>query len=235
MIKLISACNADPAYAELAAISQGSIRKYCRQHALKPVIRQIDQTERPPSWYKIKFLKEELEKGDAEYCLWLDADTLIYNRDFDLRTLTRSGKDIYIAKDDININCGVLLLRNSPFTLKLLDQIWNMTHCLDHPWWEQQALVELIEADFEGIHQRIEYVPQKTFNAYIYGLYGKRHDPGEFDLDSFVVHFPGMPLVTRRWKMTELSKPKQVWKRRRLKLRRFLARLGLVGNSATAG
>ncbi|HEV2695613.1 MAG TPA: hypothetical protein VG347_22165 [Verrucomicrobiae bacterium] len=235
MIKLISACNSEPAYAELARISQASIRKYCRKHSLKYAFYQIAETERAASWYKIKFLKEELERGDAEYCLWLDADTLIYNRDFDLRTLTRSGKEIYVAKDDLNINCGVLLLKNSALNRKLLDKIWGMTHCLDHPWWEQQALVDLIQADYEGIRERIEYVPQKTFNAYIYGLYGKRHEAGEFDLDSFVVHFPGMPLVTRHWKMTELSKPKQAWKRRRLKLRRFLAGLGFNVNCSATG
>jgi hypothetical protein len=141
-------------------------------------------------------------------------------------------KDIYVAKDDLNINCGVLLLKNSPFNLKLLDKVWSMTHCLDHTWWEQQALIELIEADYEGIRQRIEYVPQKTFNAYIYGLYGKRHDAGEFNLDSFIVHFPGLPPVTRRWKMNELSHYSQGWKRCRHKLRRFLARPGPNGNSS---
>jgi hypothetical protein len=95
---------------------------------------------------------------------------------------------------------------------------------------EQQALIELIETDYEGIRQRIEYVPQKTFNAYLYGLYDKRYDAGEFTLDSFVVHFPGLRMDIRRWKMTELSHYSQGWKRCRHKLRRFLARLGRGGN-----
>ena len=63
------------------------------------------------------------------------------------------------------ITAALLLLKSSAFTLNLLDRVWSMTHCLNHPWWEQQALIELIEADYEDIWQRIEYVPQKTFNA----------------------------------------------------------------------
>ena len=75
---------------------------------------------------------------------------------------------------------------------------------------------------------------KKPSTPYLYGLYGKRHDAGEFNLDSFAVHFPGLRMEVRRWKMSELSHYSQAWKRFRHKLRRFPARLGLNGNSSAA-
>ncbi|HSY19111.1 MAG TPA: hypothetical protein VK815_12280 [Candidatus Acidoferrales bacterium] len=232
MIKLISACNREPAYHELADVSRSSIQKYCARHSFPFAFHEITQTGRPASWYKLKILREEMEKGDAEYYLWVDVDAVVFNLDYDLRALTRSGKEIYLAKDDTNINCGVLLLRKSAFNVKLLETLWGMTHCLDHPWWEQQALIELIEADHEGIRQRIEYVPQRIFNAYIYKFYGKKYAAGEFNRDSFVVHFPGLPLATRLRRMNLACRYLQPWRRFGLVTGRFFAWCGANGNYA---
>ena len=232
MIKLISACNREPAYLEMAAICQPSIRKYCRRHSFLFAFHEITSSDRPASWYKLKILREELEKGEADHYLWVDADAVIFNLNFDLEALARSGKEMYLARDNLNINCGVWLLKRSAFNLKLLDTLWNMTHCLSHPWWEQKALIELIEADYEGLRNKIEYVPQQIFNAYDYGLYDQPHKAGQFNKHSFVVHYPALPLAIRLREMAQTSRYLRPWRWFGLRTGKFFARCARRRNSS---
>jgi hypothetical protein len=197
MIKIITACDDNPRYVEMSEICQSSIKKYCTQHSLSFSFRQIPENDRRAVWYKIKFLKEELETGSEEYCLWIDTDAIIYNRNFDLKTLTASGREIYLSKDILGLNTGVMLFKKSDFNIRLLDKIWGMTHCFNHPWQEQQALIELVESNYEDIQKKLEFVPQKILNSYVYEMHGKRHAEGEFYRHSFVVHFPNLPYKIR--------------------------------------
>lgn len=201
MIKIITACDESKPYQELADICRFTIKRYCKRNGLAYSFYRISETERPPSWYKIRLLKKEFERKKTRYCLWMDSDALIHNPDFDLRSVIRPGKELYLSRDFNGINAGIMLWKNTRLNKRLLGRIWRSTRYLKHQWWEQKALIELVKADFEGIRERLEILPQKLFNAYDYSLYQKNHPPGQLDANSFILHFPGLAHDVRKKQM----------------------------------
>ncbi len=201
MIKIITACNHSKPYQELADLCKFSIKQYGRRNGIAWSFHRITDTTRPPAWYKIRFLRQEFERHETRFCLWIDSDALIYNRDFDIRSLIKPGKDLYLSNDCHGLNAGVMLWKNTRPNKRLLDRIWKSTRYLNHPWWEQKALSELVASDFQGIQDRLETIPQKLFNAYDYALYQKDHSPGQLDENSFILHFPGLSHEVRKREM----------------------------------
>jgi Nucleotide-diphospho-sugar transferase len=49
-------------------------------------------------------------------------------------------------------NTGVMYWRRTPQSLRLLDAAWEQTHLIDHPYWEQAALLELMGYDVRDWH-----------------------------------------------------------------------------------
>ena len=201
MIKIVTACNDSEAFGELSEICKFTIKRYCRRHGLGYSFYRITEKDRPPAWYKISLLQKEFERKNTHYCLWMDADSLIYNPDFDIHSVLKPGKEVYLSRDRNGINAGVMLWKNSLPNARLLRKIWRSTRFLHHRWWEQKALMELVKVDFGGIRERLEILPQKLFNAYDYSLYQKVHPPGQMDADSFVIHFPGLAHDIRKQQM----------------------------------
>jgi galactosyl transferase GMA12/MNN10 family len=201
MIKIITACDDSPKFRELSAICRYSIRKYCRRHSHEFAFHTIHESARPPSWYKIPLIKRELQQKRIRYCLWMDADSLIYNQRFDIRSLLRPGKSLYLSEDVNGLNAGVMLWKNTPANHRLLDKIWSMERFIHRHWWEQLAMMELVRNNHRGIRERIEYVPQKILNAYDYELYDRAYHPGQRDADSFIAHYPGLGHEIRKERM----------------------------------
>jgi|GEM_PF-6884155 len=201
MIKIITACDNSKTHAELAEICKFSIKKYCRLHRLAYDFHTITETEVPAAWYKIQLLRKELENKKTRFCLWLDADSLIRNPDFDIRSLIREKKALYLAEDCNGVNTGVMLWKNTRLNKRLLKQIWKARHITKHPWAEQEALRLLILKNYEGIQDRVEWIPQNIFNAYDYALYGRTMESGQVNENSFIVHFPGLDFEIRKQHM----------------------------------
>ncbi len=201
MIKIITACNNSKTHTELAEICKFTIKKYCKRHGLKYAFHTITETKWPASWYKIQLLRKELENKKTRFCLWMDVDSLIYNPDFDIRSIIREKKGLYLAEDCNGINAGVMLWKNTRLNKRLLAEVWKSRHYVDHPWWEQEALRLLIEKNYEGIQKRLELIPQKMLNAYDYTHYGRTWESGQVDKSSFVVHFPGLDYAIRKQEM----------------------------------
>lgn len=78
--------------------------------------------------------------------LWLDADVIVADEGRDLADeLSPDDWQALVrhhTPDGEVPNCGVWLLR--PAMRPLLEQLWEMTQYLKHPWWEQGALCELL-------------------------------------------------------------------------------------------
>jgi galactosyl transferase GMA12/MNN10 family len=207
MITIITGCT--PNMLGVAAISRPTIERYCEKWGFEFMVCDLIEFSRPASWQKISLLLNEIDfpKLD-EFLLWVDTDAIILNQDFDVRSLIKDGKHIYISKDPNGINLGVCMWMCCPYSGNILNKMWHMEHCINHPWWEQQALAELIGMNFQGIQDHIEYVPQNVFNAYDYSLYLDKfpngHPEGQFDKNSFIVHFPGMSNEARISQMKKL-------------------------------
>jgi hypothetical protein len=138
---------------------------------------------------------KELESKNYKYLLWIDTDALINNYDFNLTSVLRRGKQLYMSKDHNGINAGVILIKNTKLMLNFFKKIQSMEDFIHKVNWDNAAIVNLINKNYLNIKTKLEIVPQKILNSYLYNLYKDiptNKQKGNFDKNiSFIVHFPG--------------------------------------------
>jgi len=178
-----------------------SKRNYCKKHGYEFILgdEKFWDRERPIPWSKIPFLLNVLENSkDGEYIFLSDADVYITNMDFDIEKsivpLLPLEKDLLMTIDSCgHINDGNILIRNSSWSRDFWKRVSEQTELLYHPWWENAAVIKLLEinpSDFA----KTEITNKCTlFNAYIQGIIGMPlWTPGDF-----LVHFAGIYDVKR--------------------------------------
>lgn len=153
---------------------------YCHRHGYRFVV-ETDRLgpafARPASWSKILLVRRELEAAD--WVLWTDADAMIVNPAVRLESLADPDADFVIAKDRNGINAGVFLLRSCPAAFKFLDRVWSETSFIDHYWWEQAAIMYVLDTGAHGL--RVKHPPKGAMNAY----------PEDYRPGDFIIHTPG--------------------------------------------
>jgi len=194
MLKVITAYN--NSYKPLIDISSSIITNYCNYHSFDYEAYKIpDNYIRPPSWSKIQYLITNLEEKKYQYILWIDADAIISGSSYDILSVIEPHRYIYISKDFNAINAGVILFANNSYNLDLLYKIWNKEEYINHSWWEQAALIELIDNNWNNVQDYIKYLPNKEFNAYPLEI--SSNSEYRSDDSSFITHFPSLPLELR--------------------------------------
>lgn len=150
--------------------------------------------DRPIPWSKVNFALDVLRRlPEGELVFLSDADVLITNPDLRLEDLVVSllppGKDLLMTIDACgHINSGNMLMRNSPWLRDWWYRVAQQTDLLYHIWWENAAMIRLLEtvpADLAKTEITAEHI---RFNAYLRGL------PGEplWTPGCFLVHFAGV-------------------------------------------
>jgi len=150
--------------------------------------------EKPIPWSKIDFVLDVLGKlPEGELVFLSDADVLITNPDLRLEdqvsTLLPAEKDLLMTIDACgHINSGNMLMRNSPWLRDWWQRVAQQVDLLYHIWWENAAMIRLLEtvpADLARTEITAEHI---RFNAYLRGLPGQPlWTPG-----CFLVHFAGV-------------------------------------------
>jgi hypothetical protein len=102
--------------------------------------------DRPPPWMKIPLIQDLFQRG-FERVVYLDADALVTNPDFDVEAVfgvpTANG-GLTLTEDEAGINCGVMFLEDGPALRRLLDLVWLFDADITHGTWEQFALKSLM-------------------------------------------------------------------------------------------
>ena len=186
MFKIITAYN--KRFEELANINIPIIKNYCGYYGYEYQIYKIPEDySRPAPWAKIEYLLKEINSKPNYYTFWIDSDAVILRHDIDLWSFIEPEKYIYLSKDLNNINTGVIIVKNNNLVKEFLEKAWTLTEYINHAWWEQASIIDLVDKDYLGINRYIKYVPQDIFNA--------------FDNDvkpySFIAHSPG-PFLERK-------------------------------------
>ena len=150
--------------------------------------------ERPIPWSKVDFVLDILGKiPEGELVFLSDADVLITNPALRLEDhvcpLLPAEKDLLMTIDACgHINSGNMLMRNSAWLKNWWTRVGQQTDLLYHIWWENAAMIRLLEmvpADLAKTEITAEHV---RFNAYLRGLPGQPlWTPG-----CFLVHFAGV-------------------------------------------
>jgi len=137
-------------YVDLLAISSITFETYAALHGydLRLSTQLLDQG-RPPAWSKIALVRQLLE--DYEEVLWVDADAIFLDISKDIAELIRPDKDLYLVEhlweaDETwrSANTGVFLVRSTPWARRFLDRVWAAEQYVDHPWWENAAVLDLL-------------------------------------------------------------------------------------------
>lgn len=149
---------------------------------------------RPVAWSKVPFLIETLKSLPEGALVWQsDADVLITNLDLKIEDhvlpLLPADKDMLLIFDACHhLNSGNILMRNTEWCRDFWRRVNQQTDCTYHIWWENMAMIQLIEknqSDRDKIHITKEH---KRFNAYVMGLPNEPlWEPGDF-----LVHFAGV-------------------------------------------
>ncbi|GEO81445.1 hypothetical protein [Pararhodospirillum oryzae] len=161
--RLILATGYDDGFAPLGDLAAGRLRAWGARLGVPVHVERALDTGRPPAWAKIAILGALLN-GATDWVLWVDADALVLRLDADPRPLLDPGRDLWLAchhqwvhpmpgmavRFDVP-NTGVMALKASDWTRDFLARVWAAERWLNHPWWENAAVLELM-----GYHRLLD-------------------------------------------------------------------------------
>lgn len=173
-----------------------SKRTYAEKHSYTFVLgnEEFWDRSRPIAWSKVPFLLHWLNKLPEGELVWLsDADVYITNMERKIEEqmvpLLPAEKDLLMSFDACgHINSGNILMRNTAWTRDYWKRVFEQEDCIYHIWWENAAMIKLMEAN-ESDRAKIEVSPKhKMFNAYLMGF----PDQPLWEPGDFLVHFAGV-------------------------------------------
>jgi len=173
-----------------------SKKTYCDKHGYEYILggEEFWDRERPIPWSKIPFLLDVMKKSvDGELIFMSDADVYITNMDTKIDNtivpLLPESKDLLMTIDSCgHINDGNILIRNSAWSRDFWTRVYDQTDLMYHPWWENAAVIKLLEENKNDLAMTEITNSCKTFNAYIQGL----PDAPLWTPGDFLVHFAGI-------------------------------------------
>ena len=150
----------DKNYAKIGNISKKSIKKYCNKFNFRNKIFTIPKNfERHPAWYKIKIIDNLLKNKKNKIIFWIDSDA-IFSRYVDFRNFLDDYHDFYLVshpvKAKINskykntqlaisrINTGVMVFKNTKFSYKLIQEVWDNKKFINSGWWDNSAFLDVL-------------------------------------------------------------------------------------------
>ena len=161
--------------------------------------------DRPCAWNKIPMTKKYLSSYD--YVFWSDADVLIKNYDFDLRKYIedKNDWDFVFSKCVWGVNSGNFFVKNTDSAIKMLDLIYSQTEFLNHGWWEQMAIIHLLETHEDFKSSCFIEENSRLFNAYTQDLNERspEFDQQKYQDGDFLIHYAGIDTDSVRKLMRE--------------------------------
>jgi hypothetical protein len=131
-------------HARLLDLSLPGFVEYAHRHDYTLITRAPGILMRPASWYKVSALLDALDRYDE--ALWLDADVVICDTSRDLADEVPADAWQALVRhhtpDGQVPNGGVWYVR--PQMRDTLRAIWKHDRYLNHGWWEQAALLDLL-------------------------------------------------------------------------------------------
>ena len=150
--------------------------------------------ERPIPWSKIPFVLSVMKTLPEGALLWLsDADVLITNPSIRLEEcmipLLPANKDLLMTLDACgHINSGNILFRNTAWMRAFWEKVWQRTDYLYHVWWENAAMIKVLDENIADFEKTEITGHHKKFNAFLRGVEGQPL----WEQGDFLVHFAGV-------------------------------------------
>jgi hypothetical protein len=153
---------------------------------------------RPIPWSKLLYLQSFL--NDYDYLFISDADVLITNPSLKIEDviLPQLGeKDLLWTMDECeHLNSGNMLLRcaSRDWIRSYLDLVWKQEDLIHHIWWENAAMIKVLETHPDHAAHVATCNKSWLFNAYLFGPTGKTIDPPRrlWKEGDLLIHFAGV-------------------------------------------
>lgn len=137
-------------HAALLELSRPSLERLAARHgwALDLRFRPFAH-DRPPAWNKVVAVRSLLE--DFDTVVWIDADAMVMDPEPDITAVATPDRFLWMTKHHFQgedqPNTGVLVVHAGDEARRFLDATWSVTHLVEHPWWEQAAMLHLLGFD----------------------------------------------------------------------------------------
>jgi len=169
---------------------------YARQHGYTYIQggEEFWDRERPIPWSKIPFVLAVMKTLPEGALLWLsDADVFITNPIIRLEEcmlpLLPANKDLLMTLDACgHINSGNILFRNTAWMRTFWDKVWKKKDYLYHVWWENAAMIKVLDENVDDFEKTEITGHHKKFNAFLRGIEGQPL----WEQGDFLVHFAGV-------------------------------------------
>ena len=217
-LKVISAY--DKRFSKIGKISEKNFKKYANKFSFDCEIYKIKNfNERPPAWYKIKILIDNLENKNYDYILWIDSDAFFCRYENILKYIDKKkdlslvfhnikspkkNNDPHIQNISYSPNTGFMIFKNSDWSKRFLKKIWNEKKYINHPNWDNAAIYSILGLNSElglkkknkknkKIFSKINILPtiwNSVPNRSI--MSDQKDNPSLFEFNPVVIHLAGI-------------------------------------------
>lgn len=188
----------------LAQIATPSLQRFAARHGydLELGDRPIDP-ERPVSWSKIPLIRRLLDAYDS--VVWVDGDAVV-DSSRDIVDDTPDDRFLWMTMHHYDgaeqPNAGVLVVHAGDEASRFLDEVWRSEHLIEHPWWEQAAILELLGYDVSVPGQAIMGTPTPWFERVGWLSTEWNSIVQDPHPNPRIRHYPGIPFDVRLATMT---------------------------------
>ena len=221
-LKIISGYNFR--YRSVGSKSENNIIKYANYFNFDYEFKKTNKFERHFYWLKIKMLIDNLENGNHEFYLWLDADTFFCKYE-NILNIVEKSKDIYVHNSFFKSihktkykyvnyltwgpNVGVLLVRNTKWSLNFFKKVWNKKKYLNHYWPDNAAFMDELglTAEISKISSNLISKDALKKFSFISGVWNsmpknnfknpKNNEISNFYFDPTIIHLAGIQRKNR--------------------------------------
>lgn len=143
-------------HVELLSIALSPLHAFARRHSWSPlVVVGEEPADRPAAWAKVPLIREVLQEADV--VCWVDSDAIVVDLSTDILDELVPGKDLYLVRHfgadppHETPNTGAMMWRAGEWADRMLERVWSSEHLVDHPWWENAALLEILGYELEPV------------------------------------------------------------------------------------
>lgn len=144
------------AHEELVDIARPTLERFALRHAYDLVVRvgASPAPHRPPAWGKLVLIRELLDRYDT--VVWIDADAVVVDPREDIapsawRPAPWAARPLHLVHHVVGgvtiPNTGVLVADRRAGAAELLERVWQRTAWIDHRWWDNAALIDVVGGD----------------------------------------------------------------------------------------
>jgi hypothetical protein len=130
-------------------VSEPTFRAYADRHGYDLVVGREADPRGGPAWRSGRLVQQLV--AEFELVVWIDADAVIVDGRADIADDLEPAAQLGLVEhrrgEERIPNTGVMVWRAGAFAHELLAKVWSSTRFIDHPWWENAALVDALGYD----------------------------------------------------------------------------------------